>query len=296
MPPSAESLPLVPKPPVPSHVDANDFMEAPMSPWPMVVGWSAAHGLMFSALAALTWLFFQQHQRVGLAWGILLHYLLPGAIGLLQTLFLRRYVRHFWLWFPGTLFGVPLCLLLNEGWGVLPNIGFGFGVAQAVLLRPRGIFVSLTWIVVSGVSWFLPWVAVPFFNPFAAHGLAIESNMEISPVTATAWAGLIYGTLTSSIFFLLGLQWPAPDQQTDWLDWMTPTGVYIVMIAIFECGGRNFDLVMQLRNVAVAMIFSGTDSAMTRWADPFLIGIPFLGGEIAYRVLTVSQRRFSSGL
>lgn len=267
-------------------------MPGAMTPrWISMGVWTAAHGLMFGTLALLTSLLFQQHPRVGRVWGILLHYVLPGATGLLQTVFLRKTVRHCWMWFPATLLGVPFCLNLNDGWGVLPAIGFGLGVAQAVLLRPRGILVSIYWIVFSGVGWFLPWVAIPLLNPFSAGILAGESNLELSPIIATAWTGVIYAAFTSSTLFLLTpKQLLRPREQGTRLDWLTPSGMFLVMVALGECSGRNFDVVMHLRNAAAAAVFGRADSFITRWLDPFLIGILFLGSEIAYQVLTVSQR------
>ena len=115
--------------------------------------------------------------------------------------------------------------------------------------------------------------------------------MEISPVLATTWTGLVYGTLTSPIFFCLtarGL--PGPKEQNAWLDWLTPCGMYLLMMALWESAGRNFDMVMLARNSVVALLFGRSDSTLTRWADPFSIGIFFLGSELAYQVLTVAHR------
>ncbi len=291
MPFPASPIPLLHQPPHHSAADGPDTTRLQISPWAMAVGWTAAHGLMFWILGAVTWLVFQQHPRVGQAWGILLHYLLPAAIGLLQAVFLRKWVRHCWIWFPATLLGVPFCLLLNDGWGVLPTMGFGFGVTQAVLLRPRGPLICTFWIMASGIGWFLPWVGTTLLSPFFNARLSGDASMEISPVLATAWTGLVYGTLTSPIFFWLtarGL--PGPKEQNAWLDWLTPCGMYLLMMALWESAGRNFDMVMLARNSVVALLFGRSDSTLTRWADPFSIGIFFLGSELAYQVLTVAHR------
>ena len=286
----ADLIPLFRRRPGYSSSERLNGTRAKEASWAMAVGWSAAHGFLFWLLASATWIAFQQHPRVGKAWGVLLHYVLPGAVGLLQSAFLLKRVRHVWLWLPATLLGVPISLDFIDGWGVLPVIGFGMGASQAVLLRSRGPLLYACWTLVSGAGWLLPWVATTLVSPLHS-GSTGEPNLELSPVLATAWTGLVYGTLTSPLFLWLSAkELPETKVQMDRLDWLTPCVIYLVMLSLGECAARNYHMVRHVRNILVAFFWGQPDSTVTRWGDLFCVGIFYLGGEMTYRVLTVAHR------
>ena len=78
---------------------------------------------------------------------------IPTVIGLLQTIFLRRHVRHVWLWLPLTLIGLVLAFILGLGWMFMFTMGFGFGLAQWPLLYFSRLRSTGLWILCSGFGW-----------------------------------------------------------------------------------------------------------------------------------------------
>jgi hypothetical protein len=110
---------------------------------------------------------------------------LPVGFGLVQLLFLRRQIRHAWLWPVLTVVGFYLAMILGLGWFWIPAIGLGFGVAQLPLLLRRGFRFAPLWTVCSGLGW----VTGFFVNPLMDRVLVFLASgaPSSSPAFWTLW-------------------------------------------------------------------------------------------------------------
>jgi len=258
-----------------------------MASWNRWVGWTGSHILIFFLSAFVTGLLFNDHPRVGRAWGILLHFFVPGAVGFLQAFWLRGSVRNVWLWIPASVLGIPQCLIFGEGWGVLPVLGFGMAVLQAVIVRPWGLRFTLLWIALSGWGWMLAWKAAPAVDALSPGWLINPVSGGAPPLLEMALAGFVYGVFTSPILFHSTARLPK-DRTALFrrFPWWIPSGMVISMMLVTFYFGVHFGRLIQARNALVTLICGVPFPMVTRWADLLLVVIPLVSGEFAYRCMT----------
>lgn len=256
-----------------------------------MVGWAGSHFLVFFLPACATGLLSGGHPRMGRAWGILLHFFLPAAVGALQALWLRRYVRNVWLWIPASVIGILQCLIFGEGWGVLPVLGFGLAVLQAVVVRPWGFRFALLWIALSGWGWMLAWQAAPALDSLSPGWLIDPVSAGAPPELEMALAGLVYGLFTSPILLHPDARFPK-DTTTLFrrFPWWIPAGMIVSMLLVTYYFGVHFGRLIQARNALVTLIVGFPDPTVTRWADLPIVLIPLLSGEFTYRCMTWNCR------
>ncbi len=249
--------------------------------------WTGSHVLLFFLSACATSLLFSGHPRVGRAWGILLHFLLPAAVGGLQALWLRGSVRNVWLWIPASVLGLPQCLIFGEGWGVLPVLGFGMAVLQAAVVRPWGFRFTLLWITLSGWGWMLAWNAAPALDTFSPGWLINPISGGAPPPLEMALAGIVYGLFTSPILFHPNARLPKDRTATfRRFPWWIPSGMVVAMLLVTFYFAVHFGRLIQARNSLVTLIVGSPDPTVTRWADLPIVLVPLLSGEFTYRCIT----------
>jgi hypothetical protein len=256
-----------------------------------MIGWTGSHVVVFLLLAGATSLLFDGHPRVGRAWGLLLHFVLPGAVGCIQAFWLRGFVRNRWLWILASILGLAECLILSEGWGVLPVLGFGMGLLQAAIIRPWGFRFVLLWITLAGLGWMLAWEAAPALDHPAPGWLLDPVRTAGSPVLETTLAGLIYGLFTSPILFISRSRRPHPASNPfHRFPFWIPAGMLVSMVIVTFYAGVYFGRLLQARDFLFTLISGSPDPTMTRWADLLIVLTPLVAGEITYRCMTWNYR------
>lgn len=136
-----------------------------------------------------------------------------GVMGVVQWLFLRRYLKEaaFWIpasfigWFTGSLVGA---FVFGAGIAFQVVAWLGFGLAQALFLvavvRLRSLPLVALWVIVSTLGGALAAAAVSSSTE-ALYGLLGKPLGEVS-ITGLQWsvcAGLVYGGLTAPVLILL---------------------------------------------------------------------------------------------
>jgi len=127
---------------------------------------------------------------------------IPATIGLLQTIFLCRRVRHVWLWLPLTFIGLFLAFILGLGWLFVLAMGFGFGLAQWPLLYFSRLRLAGLWILCSGFGWISGAVADSWLAPVMFGNATDNARYAFKFVLF----GLAYATATGLYLYSYSLK------------------------------------------------------------------------------------------
>lgn len=254
--------------------------------------WVLAHVLVTLVSTTILTKWVDGNPLMGRIWGGYLVVGLPILFGAVQYPFIRNSFESSWAWGILSIFALPLCLLQVEGWGVVPMVGFGLGLAQATLVRPRGFWIMTLWVASSGLGWFAGW-----YLPLALHQWSWTHGMVpriegLSPWVTTSSTGLVYGLATAPFALWHPVnsrpwpgQWP---RSWKWVPAAMHAGVNGGITFHFIL---HFGKILRLRDGMMVALFGNERADITQYTEFVFFLIPLFATEVVYQVVSQMHRR-----